>query len=96
MKDYYKTSDKDDERDPKELEKSMLEGFDEEKDNNIGNPLLSSDIIQIVLSLLDTMVHKKMHITHKTLLTVVLPIISLFSVDSKHFSISINVERIFI
>jgi hypothetical protein len=83
LQDYYKTSDKEDEKDPKELEKSLLEGFDDDKDNIIGNPLLSSDIIQIVLSLLDTMVHKKMHITHKTLLTVVLPIISLFSVDKK-------------
>jgi hypothetical protein len=57
----------------------------------IDNPLLSFDIIQVGLSLIENMVAKKMHITHKNLLILVLPIISIYSIDSKIFAfLSVN------
>jgi hypothetical protein len=81
--DYYKTSEKEDEKDPKTLEKSMLEGFENDKEPLIDNPLLNFDMIHITLSLLDNMINKKMHLTHKPLLTLILPIVSIYSVDRK-------------
>ncbi len=82
LEDYYKTSDKLDENDPKTIAKSDLEGFDDDKEILIDNPLLSFDIIQVGLSLIENMVSKKMHISHKSLLLLVLPLISIYSVDS--------------
>jgi len=80
--DYYKTSDKLDEKDPKALEKADLEGFEDDKDVLIENPLFSSDVIQVALSLIENLVSKKMHISHKNLLLLILPIISIYSTDS--------------
>ena len=61
----------------------MLEGFEDDKENFIDNPLLNFDMIHITLSFLDNMMSKKMHLTHKSLLTLILPIISIYSVDRK-------------
>jgi len=80
--DYYKTSDKLDEKDPKALGKSDLEGFENDKDVLIENPLLSSNVIQVALSLVENLVTKRMHVTHKNILVLALPLISIYSADS--------------
>jgi hypothetical protein len=77
-----------DEKDPKSIAKADLEGFEDDKEVLIDNPLLSFEIIQVALSLIENMVAKKMHISHKNLLILVLPILSIYSVDSKPFSIN--------
>jgi len=87
VQDYYKTSDKLDEKDPKALGKSDLEGFENDKDVLIENPLLSSHVIQVVLSLIENLVTKRMHVTHKNILVLALPLISIYSTDKKVQSI---------
>lgn len=87
VQDYYKTSDKLDEKDPKALGKSDLEGFENDKDVLIENPLLSSNVIQVALSLVENLVTKRMHVTHKNILVLALPLISIYSADKKVQSI---------
>ena len=52
------------------------------KDVLIENPLLNSNVIQVVLSLIENLVSKRMHVTHKNILVLALPLISIYSTDS--------------
>lgn len=83
IQEYYKTSNKLDENDPTKLEKQNLEGFDNDKENRLENPLLNFEIFHLAISIFNSILTKNQVNAFKSHLVVLLPIFSIYSMDSK-------------
>lgn len=82
IQEYYKTSTKLEEADPSKLEKQNLEGFENDKENRLENPLLNFDIFHLAISIFNSIVTKNQVTAFKSHLIVLLPIFSLYATDS--------------
>ena len=82
---YYKTSNKFDETDPSKLEKQNLEGFENDKENRLENPLLNFEIFHLAISIFNSIITKNQTNAFKSHLVVLLPIFSIYSSDSIFF-----------
>ena len=82
IQEYYKTSVKGDESDPSKLEKQNLEGFENDKENRLENPLLSFDIFHLAISIFNSIITKNQVNSFKSHLIVLLPIFSIYATDS--------------
>lgn len=82
IQEYYKTSNKLDENDPSKLEKQNLEGFENDKENRLENPLLNFEIFHLAISIFNSIITKNQVNSFKSHLVVLLPIFSIYAMDS--------------
>lgn len=79
---YYKISDKPDDSDPAKLEKGNLEGFENDKENRLENPLLNFDIFHLAISIFNSIISKNQISSYKPHLVVLLPLFAVYASDS--------------
>lgn len=81
---YYKISDKPDDSDPAKLEKGNLEGFENDKENRLENPLLNFDIFHLAISIFNSIISKNQISNYKPHLVVLLPLFAIYAIDSNN------------